>query len=337
MKRAKGVTASDISTPRDCYSKLDVASLRGPRFLVTVDTEEEFDWDQPFTRDQHGLSHIPSIDRFQKQCEANGVKPVYLIDWPIVQDAAAVKLLKKYTENLAASVGVQLHPWVNPPFNENISALNSYACNLPPELERAKLTNLTRSIFEKFGVRPDIYRAGRYGAGKATPAILKDLGIRIDTSVRSRFCYQAQGGPDYSAKPLNPYWIDDGLIELPVTTVFTGGFRNIADALFCRMFSSETSRSIMARAGLVERIALTPEGIPLKKAIDGIDRAIEEGIPILNFSLHSPSLAVGHTPYVRSEADLESLYAWWDGVYAHLKKRGVRPVSVEEIASLMDE
>ena len=93
----------------------------------------------------------------------------------------------------------------------------------------------------------------------------------------------------------------------------------------------------MARAGLVERIALTPEGIPLEKALIGIDRALEEGIPVLNFSFHSPSLAVGHTPYVRSDTDLESLYGWWEGVYAHLKKRGVRPVSVEEIASLTHE
>ncbi|MEE9434056.1 MAG: polysaccharide deacetylase family protein [Sphingorhabdus sp.] len=326
---------SNSASPQIAGMPFDTSPLGGPRFLVTVDTEEEFDWAGPFTRDQHSLSHVPAIDRFQKLCESYGIIPAYLVDWPIVQDPAAVQLLGECVSAKKASVGVQLHPWVNPPFDEEVSVRNSFACNLSGELERAKLTRLTKAIAEKFGTQPDIYRAGRYGAGAETPAILKDLGIRIDTSVRSRFNYAGQHGPDYSRKPVNPYWIDDNLIELPVTSVFTGGLRSAGDALFSRCFVSDTSRAVMSRAGLVERIALTPEGIPLDKAIAGIDRALEEGIPILNFSFHSPSLAVGHTPYVRDEDELELLYDWWKGVYAHLAMRSVSPVSVEQIAALV--
>ena len=334
MQAARAI--NDVGNACSCAGRLlDVSSLKSPRFLVTVDTEEEFDWDNPFTRDQHGLTHVPHIARFQAQCEDNGVKPAYLIDWPIVQDEIATELLGEYVRAGTASVGVQLHPWVNPPFEEVVSAQNSYACNLPEELERAKLKALTEAIRKAYGVQPDIYRAGRYGAGSHTPQILSDLGIRIDTSVRSRFDYKRQFGPDYSDKPLFPYWLSEAVVELPVTSVFTGSLRRAGDTLFSRHLVSETSRSIMARLGLVERIALTPEGIPLAKAIAGIDRALEEGIPILNFSLHSPSLAVGHTPYVRTETQLDSLYAWWDGVYAHLAKRGVEAVSVEEIAALI--
>ncbi len=336
MAKAAQAMNNAACRPKRQGEALDLSSLQGPRFVVTVDTEEEFDWDAPFTRDKHGLGHVNSIPRFQAQCEDHGVKPVYLVDWPIVKDAASVETLGRFVTTGKASVGVQLHPWVNPPFDEEVSSRNSYACNLPPELERAKLTRLTEAIIAKFGVQPDIYRAGRYGAGPATPGILKDLGIRIDTSVRSRFDYQSQSGPNYADKPLFPYWIDESLIELPVTTVFAGSLRRAGDALFSRHLASSTSHSIMARLGLVERIALTPEGIPLTKAKKGIDRALEENIPILNFSFHSPSLAVGHTPYVRSEDDLESLYQWWEGVYRHLDKCGVKPVSVEEIAALID-
>jgi hypothetical protein len=328
--------AKDISVPSHASAgqPVDTSPLGGPRFTVTVDTEEEFDWDAPFTRDEHGLTHVPAIERFQKQCEVNGIKPIYLVDWPIAQDPVAQELLGSFQKNATASIGIQLHPWVNPPYVEEVSALNSYPCNLPPELERAKLTLLTNAIRDRFGIQPDIYRAGRYGAGPSTPALLRELGIRIDTSVRSRFNYQEQGGPDHSAKPLHPYWLEERVMELPVTTVFVGGLRNAGDALFSRMFSSDVSRAMMARADLVERIALTPEGIPLEKALNGIDRALEEGIPILNFSFHSPSVAVGNTPYVRTPDDLEVMYAWWEGVYAHLAKRGVLHISVEEIASL---
>lgn len=303
------------------------------RFIVTVDTEEEFDWTAPFTRDRHGTTHVAAIDRFQRLCDANGVRPAYLVDYPIANDAAAVELLGGYAADARADVGVQLHPWVNPPFTEDLNVHNSYACNLLPELERAKLTALHSLIVERFGVKPQMYRAGRYGAGPTSQKILRDLGVAIDTSVRSMFDYTGQGGPNYADCPLDPYWITEGeLIELPVTTVFSGALRAAGKTIFSRAFQSLASRGLLARTGMLERIALTPEGIPAEKAIQAIDIALEQKIPILNFSFHSPSLAVGHTPYVRNNEELERFYDWWEQVFAHLNARGVRPTHVNEIA-----
>src|SRR5687767_11670631 len=106
------------------------------RSLLTVDTEEEFDWDGAFTRDRHGLTHVPRIARFQEFCEGLQVSPVYLVDWPIATSAAAVEIIGAAVKAGRAEVGIQLHPWVNPPFDEELSAANSYAGNLPRDLER---------------------------------------------------------------------------------------------------------------------------------------------------------------------------------------------------------
>ena len=65
----------------------------GQRVLLTVDTEEEFDWGAPFRREGYGLSHVAAIPRFQSFCERIGAHPVYLVDWPIVKDAAAVEII----------------------------------------------------------------------------------------------------------------------------------------------------------------------------------------------------------------------------------------------------
>jgi hypothetical protein len=304
-----------------------------PRFIVTVDTEEEFDWTAPFTRDRHGTTHVAAIDRFQQLCDVHGVRPTYLVDYPIADDASAVELLGRYVEERRADVGVQLHPWVNPPFKEEPSVPNSYACNLPPELERAKLAALHALIVERFGIKPQMYRAGRYGAGVNSRKILRELGVAIDTSVRSLFDYSGQGGPNYSDCPLDPYWLAKGeLIELPVTTIFSGALRSAGKIIFSRAFETLTSRGLLARTGMLERIALTPEGIPVEKAIEAVDIALAHKIPILNFSFHSPSLAVGHTPYVRTPEELERFYDWWVKIFAHLKARGVKPVDVNEIA-----
>lgn len=305
------------------------------RYIITVDTEEEFDWDKPFSRDKHGLNHVPAIERFQELCTKNSVKPIYLVDYPIVNNPMAVEIIKQYCDAGLADVGIQLHPWVNPPFNEDVTNYNSYSCNLPPDLERSKLTNLCELIARNFNVNPSIYRAGRYGAGTNTVSILNDLGVKIDTSVRSRFSYTSQYGPDYSKFPINPYWITERkLLELPVTTVFTGLLGSTSDLIYHDIFESKIARSILSRTHLIERIALTPEGTPINKAINGVNRALREGVEILNFSFHSPSLAAGYTPYVKTEEDLQAFYLWWDNMFAHLAKKQIKAASLDDIISL---
>ncbi len=313
----------------------DLSALNGSRFLVTVDTEEEFDWHAPFTRDAHSVSHIGAVDRFQKLCDVNGVQPAYLIDYPIAADKYASELLGGYAAEGRAAIGMQLHPWVSPPFDEKLCVYNSFACNLPKELEWQKLSTLHAMIVANVGVSPDIYRAGRYGAGLNTWHMLAKLGVAIDSSVRTHFDYSPEGGPNYATASLNPYWLLSDVLELPVTTVFSGGLSSFGAKLYGELMSSQTSRSVLSRTGLLERIALTPEGIPLNKAIEGIDCALAQNVGILNFSFHSPSLEPGHTDYVRTSSDLERLYDWWHGVFAHLSLRGVNPIQVGEIKTAL--
>ncbi len=311
---------------------IDLSNLNTPRFLVTVDTEEEFDWSGPFSRDRHALTHLPGVSRFQALCETRNVKPVYLVDYPVVTDAYGIEMFSELAARGVAEIGLQLHPWVTPPFKEELGGRNSYACNLPAALERAKLKSLYDVVVEKLKVRPDCYRAGRYGAGENTPAILAELGVRVDTSVRALFDYSGQGGPNYARYRLDPYWVKPReLLELPVTSVFGGLARTFGTALFDRVFQTEAMRAFLARGKLLERIALTPEGIPVEKAVAAIDIAIELKVPVLTFSFHSPSLAEGHTPYVRNPDDLEYFYRWWEIVFDHLEAKKVAPTCMSEI------
>jgi hypothetical protein len=97
------------------------------------------------------------------------------------------------------------------------------------------------------------------------------------------------------------------------------------------MWRMPSMRGVLARMGLLERIPLTPEGVSASEAIRGIDMAIDDCLPLLVFSFHSPSLRPGHTPYVRSEHDLDDLYDWWRRVLAYLELRAVRPTTLREI------
>jgi hypothetical protein len=307
----------------------------GTRFLVSIDTEEEFDWDAPITRDRHGISAVPAMGEFQHFCETRGIVPLWLVDHPIATSARAAAILKPAAQSGKAEIGLHLHPWVNPPFDEEVCQFNSFAGNLSAELEREKFIGLCAAIEQNLGVRPVIYRAGRYGAGPATAALLMEQGFLIDSSVRAGFDYSGDdGGPDYHAHPLVPYWLDGAhrLLELPVTTVFAGALRSHGRKLFPLARRVPRLPGVLARTRLLERIALTPEGIPVREALRAIDAALADRLPVLVFSFHSPSLAPGHTPYVRTSSDRERFYAWWEAVLTHLARRGIAPTTVAQIA-----
>lgn len=307
----------------------------GQRFIVTVDTEEEFNWNAPLDREKHSVLTVPVLRKFQQFCEGFGVVPTYLIDYPVACSSFAREAIGDAVLNGRAEVGVQLHPWVSPPFQEEVTEFNSYAGNLPFELEREKFRTLRDRIEKAFGVAPLIYRAGRYGLGPRTAEILRECGLAIDTSVRARFDYSGKGGPNYRDHPLHPYWVDAerSLLELPLTTVYWGPLRQMGNIIYPHLWRAPSLRGVLARAGLLERIPLTPEGITAEEALRGVDIAIDEGLPVLVFSFHSPSLAPGHTPYVRNDEDLDALYNWWRQIFGHLQQRGVKPTNVAEIMS----
>lgn len=322
----------EVPAPGD---RVHFAAGFAPRFVVTVDTEEEFDWTKPLARTGHGLAHVPALGRFQEFCENQRVVPVYLIDYPVACDPRTVDLLGPAIAAGRADFGMQLHPWVSPPFDEHVNNHNSYAGNLPAALEAAKFDGLLRTIEAVFGRRPCIYRAGRYGVGANTARILAEGGMAIDSSVRAGFNYASQGGADFRNHPVHPWWIDRarGLFELPLTTLYCGRLRRHGAWLHAVLWRTPRLRGVLARLGLLERVPLTPEGVDIRAALRAIDMALADAVPVLVFSFHSPSLMPGHTPYVRDDAALDRLYDWWRAVFAHLRTRGIAPASLSEITT----
>lgn len=293
-----------------------------PRFTIFVDTEEDFDWAAPFARENWSLASLAALPAAHRRFADRGVPLTFLADYPVVSDARAIDLLRAIVADGRSTIGAQLHPWVNPPHEELLSPAASFAGNLPRALEAAKIDRLTDAITAGFGAPPLVYRAGRYGIGPDTFALLAARGYRIDTSMRAGFRYCDEGGPDFTAIDSRP-WRHGTLIELPLTTVFTGALRRAGAGLYDRLGAIPRGRGMFARAGLLSRVPLTPEGVPVAEALEAIRVALGEGARVLNFAFHSPSLVTGNTPYVRDAADLARLWSWWDRVLDLLDRRGV--------------
>lgn len=307
----------------------------GRRFLIFVDTEEEFDWTRPLARENTSVTAMRGLPDAHEFFRKAGAKPLYMADWPVIDDDMSAAILRGFHEQDGSEIETQLHPWVNPPFEEQVSGPNSFTGNLPPDLQRAKLERLTARIAEQIGTRPTVYRAGRYGLGPHSAALLEQAGYRMDTSVRARFDYSAESGPDYARHPIAPYWAGptQALLELPLTATFTGPLRRWGDALFATAGRVPRARGALARLGLLERVSLTPEDYPLDAAREAIRRLLDDGHRVFSLSYHSPSVVPGHTPYVRDADDLRRFYRWWDGVFDIFARHGVTACRAGELVA----
>ncbi len=286
-----------------------------PQLLVVVDTEEQFDWLKPFDRDARDVSHMRHIERFQAVCDEAGIRPVYVVDHPIATGAESVAALRAIHDRGGCEIGAHLHPWVSPPFDEEVNSWNSYPGNLPRALEREKLTLLTDAIERSFGVRTRIYKSGRHGFGSNTASILAELGFDIDLSPAPPFDFGEDGGPDWSRAPVDPYWIGDSgsILSIPSTGAFVGwggaSSRNLHEAARAPVGRAVKLGGVLAWLGAVERLSLTPEGFVAEDLQRLTSTLFTRGIRVFSFSIHSPSVEPGHTPYVRDERELHSLLA----------------------------
>ncbi len=223
-----------------------------PLLLVIIDTEEEFDWNRPLSRDNTSVTSIAAQPRAHDLFAKYGIVPTYVIDYPVATSDLAIRTLGELAAGGACEIGAHLHPWVNPPDTEDVTPHNSYPGNLPAALEREKLAHLTSAIVDNYGLRPTVYKAGRYGVGPHTAEILADLGYTVDVSVVPYTSFTDDGGPDFRSVGFLPYWCDGpgGLLEIPLTCGFHGLFsawgrrqRAIAPTKLRKLSNSSNSRA----------------------------------------------------------------------------------------------
>lgn len=312
-----------------------------PLLCVVIDTEEEFDWSGPHRRENRSVRAIAAAPRAQEIFARYGLVPTWVVDHPVADDADAAAVLKAFQDRGEAEIGAHLHPWVNPPHEEEVSAFNSYPGNLPPALERAKLECLTARIESAFGRRPLVYKAGRFGIGPATPELLADLGYLVDASIVPWTEFTADGGPDFRHEGPLPRAFDAAgkVMELPLSVGFAGLFGGIGPRLYPHLFGRTRLAlhvpGICARLGLLERIRLTPEGSDASDHRRMTRAVVAQGLRVLTYTFHSPSLEPGHTPYVRSERDLQhfldQMDRYFEWFFGEAGGRPATPIGIRDL------
>jgi hypothetical protein len=308
----------------DCHVRAVMPTGSSPLMIVVVDAEEEFDWSKPFSRDAAETTAIAEQERGHEIFDAFGIVPTYAVDYPVATGAEAALLVRLRREG-RCEIAAHLHPWVNPPFSETLTARNSYPGNLPPELEQRKLTLLMNAIETRFGERPTVYKAGRYGVGPATAGIIEALGFRVDLSVVPHSSFSDDGGPNFSRCPGQPYWCGarQRLLEIPLSRGFAGMLAPAGPWLHPLLHRRLPRRLGIAGAfgatRLLERITLGPEEADGSAHIRLLRQMIRDGNRIFTAAYHSTWLGLGKTPHIRTEAERRAFLARLRAIFRHFR------------------
>jgi hypothetical protein len=292
-----------------------------PILIVIVDAEAEFDWDGPFMRTLVSVKNSHNQVLAQNIFDRFGVRPIYFVDYAMATQKEGYEPLRQIVDSGCCEIGAHLQPWETPPFDEELSDRTSYSHNLPAWLQKAKLSQLTEMITSNLGVRPSVYRSGRYGIGEESAWILEALDYQIDMSVLPGIDMRPRHGPDFRKAPEMPYWFGRNkvLLEIPTTAALVGllgaadSFRGLGVQLYDRISRPSLLKAhlpgVFAHSGLLERIVLSPEGATVVEMQRLTRMLISRGRRIFVFHYHSSSLLPGATSYVRSARDLSQFLA----------------------------
>lgn len=280
-----------------------------PQLIVVIDTEEEFNWNQPVDRRSTSVAAMQFVERVQDIFDEYAISPCYVIDYPIASQEESFKPLVDIFRDKRCEIGAHLHPWVTPPEVEELLPKNTYPGNLVRKLEYEKLSNLTNIIQKNFDFKPTIYKAGRYGFGENTESILKELGYQIDLSFCPPVNHSHDGGPDYSQAHAYPFWFDENrdLLEIPITGSFVGHAGRAARPLFdmAQSYNKFKLPGVFSKLGIVDRLVLSPEGFTSEEHVKITEFLYREGVRTFTWSFHSPTVMPGATPYVNNDQELK--------------------------------
>lgn len=291
-------------------------------FIITIDTEGDNLWNWEIGKEICSENSL-YLPRFQNLCNDFGFKPVYLTNYEMAMDKRFVKFAKATADQNKCEIGMHLHAYNNPPFFDLNVAYNKnfpYLIEYPPEVMEEKIANITKVLQETFERKIVSHRAGRWATNELYFSHLKKYGYTIDCSVTPLVDWSStkgatadSSGSDYRKSPSEPFFIADGILEVPVTT------RTIRKSFVEHPTGLKDFARIIKHNMLGQTIWLRPNGNNLKEMQYLIQQEQKnDSSDYLMFMIHSSELMPGGSPTFKSEEDIENLYSHLKVIFKQL-------------------
>ena len=319
------------------------------KFIITIDTEADNQWDHGRELTVENLKFIP---RFQELCNNYGIKPTYLVTSEVCEDTFAKKIFRHYINNDQAEVGAHLHSWTTPPFQNKVGYMyndkyHAFATELPIDFLTEKIKTLTDQIESSFGKRPLSFRSGRFGYNKAIGKVLIESNYIVDSSVtpyvswkKNKGIPRGEGGPDFincSPFPSRYNFTNESVLEIPVTILPTKFPLNRSNSLSRYHFRNVNNNIILK---VLRKVFFYNQPLwfrpYLSTGISDFEELIKEAkrirLPYLVMMFHSSELMPGCSKYRPDKNSVEMLYILLEQLFKLLEKKEIGSVSLTEAA-----
>jgi hypothetical protein len=316
---------------------------------MTIDTEEEWDWDTGWPTRNLSVENIRHLPRFQQLCSAHGIAATYYTNSAVFDDAEARGTLLEIAKKARVEIGMHIHPWNTPPFDPNtpVNPRDTFVHNLSPELVIPKLETVYQRFVEH-GLKPVSFRGGRYSCGPVVQEFLRDKGFLADSSVVPYMTWRDDGAPDHRHRDPFPVRLpprragDRAFWEIPLTLGFTRRPFRFWHSLFSRIENTCLSKlhliGIAERLGLVRRVWLNFEQPLGQNMLPFLWKLRGMNLPCICLTVHSSSLMAGKNGFTRTKADEDRLFAYMESVFATLAQwPEIQPATVSEVALQLEE
>lgn len=321
-----------------------------PALLITIDVESDDLW---AGREHITFDNLRQMPRLQAFFERHGVKPTYLLSYPVATSAQGRAVFAPLARSSAAELGTHMHVWTTPPLRPVTDRDHSY-CPLATEIEepllREKLLAVTEAVAQLSGEAPRSHRAGRYALDGRSLRILEELGYRADTSVTSLQEWiepshsGGRRGPDFRAAPLEPYYPSpenvcaagaSTVLEIPVSFFLSRPLPRGLALRLARLPRNHPLLRALRWSGIARHAWLRPGRQASARTLVGVAAALlSAGIPVLNVMFHSSEMAVGTSPHTPTEAAVEDSYAQLDALFRYaMNEAGAQPMTMREFAA----
>jgi hypothetical protein len=293
---------------------MTASSSSKTRLLVTVDTEEAWDWSGPFPRSGYSVEHIHRLPEFQAICDRHNIRTTYFANHAVMSDRGTSAVMAAMAKRENVEVGMHIHPWTVSPsdLKAEVKSRETYLHNAPVQTIREKL-QFAYDAFQGSNIRPVSFRGGRYSTGEAIQTFLMEKGFVADSSIVPYTRWMDDGAPDFSRRGVFPVRIAprannaQGLWEIPLSMGFTRKPFGFWAALYDTVEHSPLSRlrliGLAERLNLVRRVWLNFDFGSDRDWGPFIDVLQSMQVPCITLTVHSSALFRGPGPYTRRASD----------------------------------
>jgi hypothetical protein len=282
--------------------------------LVGIDTEGDNQWSAEARRNQR-FENIYALPRLHALFARHGVRPTYVITYPVAKDPRSADVLRSLLERGDCEIGAHHHAWETPPCTPEDVERHPYASTLPRRQFEAQLESLTDAIRDAVGRAPVSYRSGRFGFSADHVAALERLGYTVESSVAPLFYEAHKGGPEFVEAPLRPYFLaydsatkpgSSRVLEVPVSAALNRKLPKRLQYAYARAPRPYTTKRVLRALRLVRMRWLRPSYSSLDDMIGLAKDLARWNEPVLNLLFHSSEAIVGGSPYNRTQAELDA-------------------------------